>query len=300
MHRFLATAGLLSLGQVPGVSCAETISLTQRNGDSLHGELIGRNAKNGTTVLNHPQLGRLELNTEQLKSATTKPPWTSSVSAVVIGNEKVGDNSLSVSFTGKTRYEDDQQKLSLSGSFNASESKDSGKSLSIYSEKGSAEFRYDKPIGSNLGLFALNTYQHNCTNDSGVNTVLGNIGAALPLLKSETTELTISIGQLLQWSGGGISCASDSFCGNSHGGATLTADLSWKPWPKLQFGLQSQITTDWANEIQPANTLTAEVCSYPAENSKVFTTLLVQSIYQSMNTPELNNTITAQVGADFR
>ncbi len=67
----------------------------------------------------------------------------------------------------------------------------------------------------------------------------------------------------------------------------------------LQVGLQNQFTTVWANEIQPANTLTAEVRYYPAETSKLFTTLRVQSIYQSMNTPELNNTITAQVGADF-
>ena len=114
MHRFLATAGLLSLGLVPSVSWAETINLTLRNGDSLQGELIERNPENGTTVLNHPQLGRLELTADQLKPATTKPPWTSSVSAGVIGNEKDGENSLSVSFTGKTRYKDDQQKLSLS------------------------------------------------------------------------------------------------------------------------------------------------------------------------------------------
>ncbi|QNI97867.1 DUF481 domain-containing protein [Synechococcus sp. RS9902] len=299
MHRFLATAGLLSLGLAPGVSWAETISLTLRNGDSLHGELIERNPENGTTVLNHPQLGRLELTAEQLKPATSKPLWTSSLSAGVIGNEKDGDNSLSVSFTGKTRYKDDQQKLSLSGSFNTSKSKDSGESLSIDTEKGSAELRYDKSIGSNLDLFALSGYQYNGTNDSGVNTVLGNIGVAFPLLKSETTELTMSIGPSLQWSGGGISCTSDRFCGNSYGGATLTADLKWKPWPTLQFGLQNQFTSVWANGIQPANTLTAEVRYYPARNSKLFTTLRVQSIYQSMNTPELNNTITAQVGADF-
>ena len=299
MHRSLATAGLLSLCLVPSVSWAETITLTLRNGDSLHGELIERNPNNGTTVLDHPQLGRLEITAEQLKPATTKPLWTSSVSAGVIGNEKDGDNSLSISFTGKTRYKDEQQKLSLSGSFNSIKSKDSGEPLSINTEKGSAELRYDKPIGSNLDLFALSSYQYDGTNDSGVNTVLGNIGVAFPLLKSETTELTISIGPSLQWSGGGITCSSETFCGNSYGGATLTADLSWKPWPPLQFGLQNQFTTVWANEVQPANTLTAEVRYYPAENSKLFTTLRVQSIYQSMNTPELNNTITAQVGADF-
>ena len=298
MHRSLATTGLLSLCLVPSVSWAETITLTLRNGDSLHGELIERNPNNGTTVLDHPQLGRLEITAEQLKPVTTKPLWASSVSAGVIGNEKNGDSSLSISFTGKTRYKDEQQNLSLSGSFNSSKSKDSGEPLSIDTEKGSAELRYDKPIGSNLDLFALSSYQYNGTNDSGVNTVLGNIGVAFPLLKSETTELTISIGPSLQWSGG-ISCASDTSCGNSYGGATLTAGLSWKPWPTLQFGLQNQFTTLLANEVQPANTLTAEVRYYPAENSKLFTTLQVQSIYQSMNTPELNNTITAQVGADF-
>ena len=299
MHRSLATAGLLSLCLVPSVSWAETITLTLRNGDSLHGELIERNSEDGTTVLNHPQLGRLELTAEQLRPAETKPLWTSSVSAGLIGNEKDGDSSMSISFTGKTRYRDEQQKLSLSGSFNESWSKDSGEALSIETEKGSAELRYDKPIGSNLDLFALSSYQYNGTNDSGVNTVLGNIGVAFPLLKSETTDFTVSIGPSVQWSGGGITCASDTFCGNTYGGATLTADFSWKPWSTLKFGLQNQFTTVWANEIQPGNTLTAEVRYYPAVNSKLFTTLRVQSIYQSMSTPQVNNTITAQVGADF-
>ena len=299
MHRFLATAGLLSLGMLPSLSWAETVTLTLRNGDSLHGELIERNSEDGTTVLNHPQLGRLELTAEQLRPAETKPLWTSSVSAGLIGNEKDGDSSMSISFTGKTRYKDEQQKLSLSGSFNASKSKDSGEALSIDTEKGSAELRYDKPIGSNLDLFALSNYQYNGTNDSGVNTVLGNIGVAFPLMKSETTDFTVSIGPSVQWSGGGINCPSDTFCGNTYGGATLTADLSWKPLPTLKFGLQNQFTTVWANEIQPGNTLTAEVRYYPAVNSKLFTTLRVQSIYQSMSTPQVNNTITAQVGADF-
>ena len=299
MHRFLATAGLLSLGMLPSLSWAESVTLTLRNGDSLHGELIERNSEDGTTVLNHPQLGRLELTAEQLRPAETKPLWTSSVSAGLIGNEKDGDSSMSISFTGKTRYRDEQQKLSLSGSFNASKSKDSGEALSIDTEKGSAELRYDKPIGSNLDLFALSNYQYNGTNDSGVNTVLGNIGVAFPLMKSETTDFTVSIGPSVQWSGGGITCPSDTFCGNTYGGATLTADLSWKPLPTLKFGLQNQFTTVWANEIQPGNTLTAEVRYYPAVNSKLFTTLRIQSIYQSMSTPQVNNTITAQVGADF-
>ena len=299
MHRCLAAAGLLTLGTLTNLSRAETVTLTLRNGDSLRGELIERNPRDGTTVLDHPQLGRLELGAEQLKATETKPLWTSSVSAGLIGNEKDGDSSVSISLTGKTRYKDDQQKLSLRGSFNSSKSKDSGEPLSIDTEKGSAELRYDKPIGSSLDLFALSSYQFNGTNDSGVNTILGNIGVAFPLMKSETTDFTVSIGPSIQWSGGGVTCSSDTFCGHTYGGATLTADLSWKPWTTLQFGLQNQFTTVWANSVQPGNTLTAEVRYYPAVNSKLFTTLRVQSIYQSMSMPNLNNTITAQVGADF-
>ena len=299
MHRFVAMAGLLTLCVVPRVSWSETVTLTLRNGDRLQGELIKQNPEDGTTVINHPQLGRLRLTADQLKPVESKPLWASSVSAGLIGNEKDGDSSMSISFTGKTHYQDERQKLALSGSFNASKSKDSGEALSIDTEKGSAELRYDKPIGSNLDLFALSSYQYNGTNDAGVNTVLGNIGVAFPLLKSTTTDFTVSIGPSIQWSGGGMNCASDAYCGNAYGGATLTADLRWKPLPSLRFGLQNQFTTVWANEVQPANTLTAEVRYYPAANSKLFTTLRVQSIYQSMSTPQLNNTITAQVGADF-
>ena len=299
MHRLITTAGLLTLGMIPGMSWAETVTLTLRNGDSIQGELVERNPEDGTTVLKHPQLGRLTLTAEQLKPVETKPLWTSSVSAGLIGNEKDGDSSLSISFSGNTRYKDEQQTLSLRGSFNASQSKDAGKPISIDTEKGSAELRYDKPIGSNLNLFALSSYQYNGTNDSGVNTVLGNMGVAVPVIKSDNTELTVSIGPSLQWSGGGRNCDSDAFCGNTYGGATLTADLGWKPWPTLRFGLQNQFTTVWASDVQPANTLTAEIRYYPSVYSKLFTTLRVQSIYQSMSTPQINNTITAQVGADF-
>ena len=55
-----------------------------------------------------------------------------------------------------------------------------------------------------------------------------------------------------------------------------------------------------ATNVQPANTVTAEVRYYPAVNSMLFTTLRIQSIYQSMSVPQVNNTISAQVGADFR
>ena len=49
----------------------------------------------------------------------------------------------------------------------------------------------------------------------------------------------------------------------------------------VAFRTANQFTTVWAAEVQPANTLTAEVRYYPVINSKLFTTLRVQSVYQS-------------------
>ena len=299
MKHVFATAGLIALALSPSAGWAETVKVVLRNGDSLQGELISRDEESGITELNHPQLGRLELTAAELKPVQQKPAWESSVSAGLVGNTKDGDSTLAINLNADTKYQDDTQKLRLYGSFNTNKSKDEGKPLDIKTEKGSAGIRYDKPISASTELFALSNYQFNGTNDSGVNTVLGNIGLAFPVIKTDKTSLTLSIGPSLQWSGGGVDCPSDNFCGGTYGGGSLTADLSWKPSDVLRFALQNQFTTVWANESRPSNTFSAEVKIYPSPTSKLFTTIRYESIYQSMSTPEFNNTVTAQVGADF-
>ena len=56
MHRSIATAGLLFLCLAPDLSWAETVTLTLRNGDSLHGELVERNPNNGTNAVSYTHL----------------------------------------------------------------------------------------------------------------------------------------------------------------------------------------------------------------------------------------------------
>ena len=103
----------------------------------------------------------------------------------------------------------------------------------------------------------------------------------------------------MQWRGGGVTFDSDRFCGNAYGVAKLTADLGWKPWPTLRIGLQNHFTALMARDVEPANTVTAEVRCYPAVNCKLFSTLRIQSMYQNMSVPQVNNTITAQLGPNF-
>ena len=299
MKLFLTTFGFLTLGMFSSASWAETVTLTLRNGDTIHGELLDRNSDNGVTVIDHPQLGRLELTANELKPPQPKPLWKSSVSAGLVGNEKDGDSSLTFNFSGDTRYEDENQKLTMSGSFNSKQSKKPGEPRKFDTEKGSAQIRYEKPIATKLALFSETGYLYNGTNSSGVNTVDQTLGVAYPLIQSKTTEITLSVGPTAKWRGGGKGCSSDSYCGSTYGGGSIIASLLWKPIQSLQFKLDNKYTSMLATEVKPSNTFTASIRYYPVKNSKLFTTLRYQSVYESMTNPEVNNTITAQVGTEF-
>ena len=299
MKLFFTTFGFLSLGMFASASWAETVTLTLLNGDTISGELLERNSDNGVTVIDHPQLGRLELTANELKPPQPKPLWKSSVSAGLVGNEKDGDTDLTFNFTGNTRYEDENQSLTMSGSFNSKQSKKSGEQRKFETEKGSAKIRYDKPIASKLDLFAETNYQYNGTNSAGVNTVDQTFGLAYPFIQSETTEFKLSVGPTALWQGGGKGCSSDPYCGNTYGGGSIIASLRWKPIQSLQFDLNNKFTPVFATEVKPSNTFTTDIRYYPIVGSKLFTTLRYQSVFNSMSKPQVSNTITAQVGTEF-
>ncbi|MDC3185638.1 DUF481 domain-containing protein [bacterium] len=250
-------------------------------------------------MIDHPQLGRLELTADKLNPPQPKPLWKSSVSAGLVGNEKDGDSSLTFNFTGNTRYEDEDQKLSMNGSFNSKQSKKSGEPRKFETEKGSAQIRYDKPIASKLGLFAQTDYKYIGTNSVGVNTVDQTLGVAYPLIQTETVEFIMSVGPTAKWKSGGKGCSSDSDCGNTYGGGSIIANLLWKPFPSLEFELKNMYTSIFATEVKPSNNFSADIRYYPVKNSKLFTTLRYQAVFDSMSTPEVNNSITAQVGTEF-
>lgn len=299
MKLFFTTFGFLSFGLFASASWAETVTLTLRNGDTIHGELLERSSDNGVTIIDHPQLGRLELTANELKPPQPKPLWKSSVSAGLVGNDKDGDTDLTLNLTGKTRFENENQSLSMSGSFNSKQSKKSGEPRKFETEKGSAQIRYDKPLASKLDLFAETNYQYNGTNTVGVNNVDQTFGFAYPLIESETTEFKLSVGPTAKWQGGGKGCSSDTYCGNTYGGGSIIANLRWNPVPSLQFDLNNKFTPVFATEVKPTNTFTTDIRYYPVKGSKLFTTLRYQSVYNSMSKPEVSSTISAQVGTEF-
>lgn len=276
-----------------------SLSLKLRNGDTITGTPVPEESTETTQVLMHPQLGRVEIPRDAIQPTAPKQPWSSSISAGLNANGKDGDSTLSGNVKVLSAYRDDINKLEFKAAANYSRSQNKGESPEIKTKKGEFSLRYDRTLQRGLGLYALSTYQRNALNDVGTDDVLASLGLSVPILKTETTELTLSAGPSVQWSGGGSDCSTDPYCDNSYAGGTITAELSWTPWRAVEVNLANRLSAAFASEIKPSNTFTAQLKLFPVPESRLFTSLEFQSIYQSMTTPTQNNTVTAQVGLDL-
>nr|WP_274704393.1 DUF481 domain-containing protein [Synechococcus sp. AH-551-E02] len=282
-----------------GNSQAETVTLELLNGDSITGTIVEELSNNQEKVLDHPQLGRLTILTSSLKSKQTAPAWRTSMTAGLIGNEKDGDSSLSTTISVESKYKKGGNNLLLKAGLNTSQSRDNGEPIEIETQKGMAEVRYDYNMPSGLGLFALTDYNYDGKNDSGVNSLLTGIGLAKQVIQNETTELVVALGPSMQWTNSGNECGKDSYCGNAYAGATFTTDLSWQPSKMFKLEFNNKFSSAFTPDIKPANNFKAKFKFYPSIYSGLFTSLQYNLIYQSMSTPEVNNSASLQLGADF-
>ena len=290
---------LLSLLFTAGMSQAETVTLELLNGDSVTGTIVEELSNNQEKVLDHPQLGRLTILTSSLKPKQTAPAWRTSMTAGLIGNEKDGDSSLSTTISVESKYKKGRNNLLLKAGLNTSQSRDNGEPLEIETQKGLAEVRYDYNMPSGIGLFSLTDYNYDSKNDSGVNSLLSGIGISKPVIQNKTTELVVAIGPSMQWTNGGDECGKDPYCGNAYAGGTFTTDLSWQPSKMFKLELNNKLSAAFTPDIKPANNFKAKFKFYPSIYSGLFTSLQYNLIYQSMSTPEVNNSASLQLGADF-
>jgi hypothetical protein len=278
---------------------AETVQLTLMNGDTIHAELITEESSDELKVLMHPQLGRLEVSKDAIKPVEKPPAWKTTFSAGVNAGDQDGDGTFSANINGSSNYKGDTDKLKIQGGLNYSKNNDKGKPSKVKTEKGMASIRYDRVLGESMSLYAMSKYQYNGLNDSAVNNVDGSVGVAFPVVNTDTTELTLSVGPSVHWSDGGKDCASNEYCGNTYAGGSFIADLSWSPNKSFKFDLSNTLSALAANEIKPSNTFSASIKYFPSINSGLFTSLRYVSIYNSISTPESDQQITGQVGVEF-
>ena len=296
--RTLPQALLLALLIAPPVS-AETVQITLKNGDTINAELVEEESSETVKVVIHPQLGRLEVSQDAIKPKEKPPAWKSSISAGVNATDKDGDGTFSANINGSSRYNGETDTLKILGSFNYSRNDDKDKPAEVKTEKGMGSIRYERKLSDSFRLYASSNYDYNGLNKSGINTVTNSVGAAFPVLDSEKVKLTLSLGPSLRWSDGGKDCDTSEYCGNTYGGGSFITDLSWKPNPAFRFSINNNLSAISADEIKPTNTFTAAIKFFPSITSGLFTSLQFISIYDSMNAPEQNNSVTGQVGYEF-
>ena len=294
------SVALASLLLSAPAALAEPMALQLANGDTIHVEKVAEESNDTVTVVIHPQLGRLEVSSADLQQPAETPAWSSTLAAGVIGVSEDNDDSVTVSMNATSSYTKAADKLVMKGGLNYKKTRDQGDPIEIDTEKGSASIRYDRKVNESVNWFTSGNYDYNGLNDVSINTLKAAMGAGFPVLKTDSTELILSVGPSLQWSDGGQGCARDAFCGNTYGGGTFTTQLSWVPNRSFKLNLDNNLSVLAANsEAKPTNTFTATIKYFPSFNSGLFTSLQFESIHNSVADPETSSTVSGQLGLEF-
>ena len=294
------SVALVSLLLSAPAALAESMALQLANGDTIHVEKVAEESNDTVTVVIHPQLGRLEVSSADLQQPAETPAWSSTLAAGVIGVSEDNDDSVTVSMNATSSYTKAADKLVMKGGLNYKKTRDQGDPIEIDTEKGSASIRYDRKVNESVNWFTSGNYDYNGLNDVSINTLKAAMGAGFPVLKTDSTELILSVGPSLQWSDGGKGCARDAFCGNTYGGGTFTTQLSWVPNRSFKLNLDNNLSVLAANsEAKPTNTFTATIKYFPSFNSGLFTSLQFESIHNSVADPETSSTVSGQLGLEF-
>ena len=294
------SVALVSLLLSAPAALAEPMALQLANGDTIHVEKVAEESNDTVTVVIRPQLGRLEVSSADLQQPAETPAWSSTLAAGVIGVSEDNDDSVTVSMNATSSYTKAADKLVMKGGLNYKKTRDQGDPIEIDTEKGSASIRYDRKVNESVNWFTSGNYDYNGLNDVSINTLKAAMGAGFPVLKTDSTELILSVGPSLQWSDGGQGCVRDAFCGNTYGGGTFTTQLSWVPNRSFKLNLDNNLSVLAANsEAKPTNTFTATIKYFPSFNSGLFTSLQFESIHNSVADPETSSTVSGQLGLEF-
>ncbi|MAR06557.1 MAG: hypothetical protein CL862_05610 [Cyanobium sp. NAT70] len=279
---------------------AETITVTLINGDVLRGERIEQDNAEDTIILIHPQLGKIVLKPSQIKTSTQPKVWTGSLSLGISGGNTGGDRSGNGTISSTWDYKKSKNELKLAGNWNYEFSRDAGESnISVDTNKATFLARYDRKLSQKLSAYVSTDYLMDAKNTVAVNDLTTSIGLGYELLKTKTSKLKVSIGPSLQWLSGGSECDSDPNCGNAYAASTFTTEFTWKPSKRFQLSLIEKLTGAYVNGVTPSSNFIASFKIVPHIDSKVFTTLNLQSMYQPLQQPKYDNSVSMQVGTEF-
>ena len=291
------TAGLICFG---AAAHAETVTLELRNGDKLHGELIEADTTDSTIVLDHPVLGRLSIPRTALVPPPQHKPWKLSFSGGLSGSNT--DNDFDSGATGqlKVSYTEGADEVVLQGRAEYDVSRNKGdKKASTDTNEGDAELRYTRNLGNSLNAFASTRFNYDTLNKIGTDTFVGAVGLGYDLFKNDTTRVRVSLGPAVQKTWGGTGCAADAMCGQAFAASTARAELQWRPNKVMRLDVSNSYTGAFSDGIKTNNVFSVALKIFPMGNESLFTSLNGQLIYNELQTPRINNSVSMQVGVQL-
>ena len=278
---------------------ADVVKYELLNGDSISGELLEDESTDETKVILQPQLGRIEIKVSSIKPPPKPPLWKTNLEAGVNGSNTGDDKSFGASLSVKSKYEDTLNELNLSGSYDYDKSREGSDNVIIGTNQGALGARYDRSLNKRLAVYASSNYTYNSLNMVGVNNIVSSVGLGFKVIDTDSKTLRLSIGPSLQWFDGGSDCATRSYCGEILAASTLGAQLDWKLHEQLTLTIADHFTAAYVAGISPSNNFNASIKFFPMRNSRFYTSLKFQSIYQSLLLPTQDNSYSAQVGTEF-
>lgn len=297
------SAGVLlvsPLTTTPVQAEATVVTLKLRNGDTIKGQRVADESNDDVIVLIHPDLGRLVIQTSALKPPSTNP-WSASIAAGVNGSNTDNDLSAGGSVTVSAKYKRDRDLVTLKGQAQYAISRDDGDAnKSVDTNEGSAEVRYSRTLGQRWSAYTSGTFNYDALKSIGTDNLVGSVGLGVDVIKTSTTVVNLSAGPAFQHIWGGNGCLSDPTCGKTYAASSARAALEWTPNKTFKLSLTNQFTGSFVNGLSPSNILTGSLKIFPTSNKSFFMALNGQTIFNTLQTPRINNTVSFQIGAELK
>ena len=282
------------------IASAEIITLTLSNGDKIQGELVKSESTDSVTVIEHPSLGKLEIQSTSLKAKPKRKRWTGSFSAGITGSNTDRDQDLDSTSQLITQYKDKLNLLSFKANTQYGFSKSDGeKEGSTDTNQGQLDLRYSYTFSGKTNAYISNIYDYDTLNQIGANNLVNSIGIGYDLIKTKTTTLNISAGPSVQTIWGGTACADDKYCGNTFAASSARISFDWDPNNYFNLSLSNQFTGAYIDGLSPSNNFSGTIKVYPLGDKKLFTSLNGQLIYNSLTSPQIDNSFSLQLGTQL-
>ena len=296
----LNTSALLLIESKARIANAEIITLTLSNGDKIQGKLVKNKSTDTVTVIDHPSLGRLEIKSASLQSKPKKKRWTGSFSAGVTGSNTDQDYDLDSTSQLVTQYKDEANLFHFKANTEYGFSRGANeKKGSTDTNQGQIDLRYSYTFSGKSNAYISNIYDYDTLNQVGANNLVNSIGLGYDLIKTNTTTLNVSAGPSVQTIWGGKFCTRDQYCGNTFAASSARISFDWNPNNYFNLSLSNQFTGAYVEGLSPSNNFSGTIKIYPLGDNKLFTSLNGQLIYNSLTSPQIDNSFSLQLGTQL-